>query len=233
MRLRTRVASAAVVVSAAASLAFAGNAVAAFPDFTGCPLEETPGAWTCLDVQSTAGTLRFGTAEVALGSSLEIRGALVRSGPISTVVPAAGTTGLTATPLAIPGGLTGSGSTSPLNRLTVEIKLAGSGPITLASSTTALTLPVKLKLKNPLLGSCHIGSDSEPIQLALTPSSRGTFDDTETYFSFLGNQQATDAFAVPAVKGCVPFNRLLSARLGVPAATGNSFALTSNFGFTY
>ena len=58
---------------------------------------------------------------------------------------------------------------------TTELVATSSNPAILslhnlfAESGTALTLPVRLHLKNPLLGnSCYIGSESHPVQLHLT-----------------------------------------------------------------
>jgi hypothetical protein len=118
---------------------------------------------------------------------------------------------------------------------------------------TGLTLPVKIHLKNPLLGeSCYIGSEASPIQLHLTDgktsppppnkSITGSLGTEENEFEALKggeegvvtlfkNQSLVDnAFSVPVAAGCGGFfsfliDPIINAKLGLPSAAGNNTAI--------
>jgi hypothetical protein len=115
-------------------------------------------------------------------------------------------------------------------------------------SGTALTLPVRVHLKNPLLGgSCYIGSEASPIQLHLTTgatspkspnkSIHGAFgtlsQPTEKGVSFLKiehNSLVDNAFSVPVAEGCGEFfsfliDPVVDSKLKLPSADGNNTAI--------
>ena len=120
--------------------------------------------------------------------------------------------------------------------LSVEVQLAG--PITNFSplAETPFTLPVKVKLGNPLLGGrCYIGSDSDPIVLNPMFNPLGTLsfesDPDPTRFpnvavlAISGSTLTEDTFSVPAATGCGPggvANAAINATLGLPAPSGNN-----------
>lgn len=115
---------------------------------------------------------------------------------------------------------------------------------------TALTLPVRVHLKNPLLGNtCFIGSASHPIQLHLTTGatappppnksihgSRGeaeTLERNEQYMLRLfGNSLVDNSFAAPVAEGCGEafaflIDPLINAKIGLPSAAGHNSAILS------
>ena len=120
-------------------------------------------------------------------------------------------------------------------------------------SGTALTLPVRTHLKNPLLGeSCYIGSEASPIQLHLTDGKTSPPKPNEPISGKLGtegtefeelangeegevtlfeNQSLVDnAFSVPVAEGCGGFfsfliDPIIDAKLGLPSAAGNNTAI--------
>jgi hypothetical protein len=92
-----------------------------------------------------------------------------------------------------------------------------------SESGTAITLPVKIHLKNTFLGnSCYIGSEAHPLQLHLTTgatsllsppkgwkSIHGTLGEAETReedslvtLHISGNSLVDNTFAVPGAEGC-------------------------------
>lgn len=110
----------------------------------------------------------------------------------------------------------------------------------------ALTLPVKVKLDNPLLGSsCYIGSNSAPISLPLTTGTTsppepnkpikgkvGTieFKDSFNLTVVRENSLVNNSFAAPGSEGCggifsFLIDPLVNAKLGVPAAAGHNTAI--------
>jgi len=120
----------------------------------------------------------------------------------------------------------------------------------LFESGTAITLPVRLHLKNPLLGSsCYLGSESSPIQLHLTTGatsppppnksihgSRGVIEELEEkeqpLLRLLNNSLVDNAFSVPVAQGCGEFfsfliDPILDAKLGLPSASGHNTAILS------
>jgi hypothetical protein len=115
-------------------------------------------------------------------------------------------------------------------------------------SGTAITLPVRVHLKNPLLGeSCFIGSESSPIQLHLTTGKTappppntsisgklGTvFEEEEKGQELLVDEENTlvdNAFSVPVAKGCGGFfsfliDPIVNGKLKLPSASGHNTAI--------
>lgn len=104
---------------------------------------------------------------------------------------------------------------------------------------TALKLPVKVKLENPLLGSeCYIGSNSEPIHLELTtgattggPTGKpGTQSTSEEggILTISGVSLVNNTFSTPGASGCGIFGLLdgiIDSKLGIPSASGKNVAV--------
>ena len=122
-----------------------------------------------------------------------------------------------------------------------------------AETGTALTLPVRVHLKNPLLGNnCYIGSEASPIQLHLTSGTtsppppnkpikgnRGEVSAEEEVIAVLSNNTLVDnAYSVPTTEGCGEFNffglifkgyldSLVNGKLALPSSAGNNTAVLS------
>jgi hypothetical protein len=112
----------------------------------------------------------------------------------------------------------------------------------LGEKGTALTLPVRVHLKNPLLGnSCYIGSESNPIELHLTTGTTsppkgtepikgkaGKFREEEGEVSvLLENSLVENDFSVPKAEGCGEFfsfliDPLVDAKLGLESPAGKN-----------
>ena len=115
---------------------------------------------------------------------------------------------------------------------------------------TALTLPVRVHLKNPLLGStCYIGSTTHPIQLHLTTGTtappppnkpisgkRGeaeTLERNEQYMLRLFENSLVDnTWSAPVAEGCGEafaflIDPLIDAKIGLPSAAGHNSAILS------
>jgi hypothetical protein len=133
--------------------------------------------------------------------------------------------------------------TSGNTDLSVEVELAG--PITNFSPLAAIpfTLPVKVKLGNPLLGGqCYIGSDDDPILLNPTfnPVGELSFQSDPDPVRFpnvavlaiTGSTLTDDVFSVPAATHCGPggiADGPINAFLGLPSPSGNNhLVLTGN-----
>jgi hypothetical protein len=113
---------------------------------------------------------------------------------------------------------------------------------------TAITLPVRVHLKNPLLGNvCYIGSESSPIELHLTtgvtsPKSpnksisgkRGTPESVEEKEWFLlrikENSLVDNSFSAPKAEGCGEFfsfliDPIVDSKLKLPSEDGYNTAI--------
>jgi hypothetical protein len=111
----------------------------------------------------------------------------------------------------------------------------------------ALVLPVKIKLENPLFGSeCYIGSNTEPIELALTTGATSPPAPNKSIHGKAGtlttksggeiaviknNTLVGNAFAVGKAHGCGilgVLDGLIESKLGLPSAAGKNTAVLNN-----
>jgi hypothetical protein len=243
MSFRRRITAIGVGATVAAWCALGGSALAAFPNFTGCPTG-LPTNSACIDVQSQSGEIIIKGFHVPLDHSLEIRGA-IRSTDAS-FVPATGTNGFIAQPVNVPGGLLGIELPIELNLITATAELAGpSSSIVVNPSNLSISLPMKVRLSNPLIGSgCYIGTDRAPVRVNLitgttSPPSpnrpiSGHFGESsasEGVIFFRGNLNVENSFSVPGASGCGflgILNPLINLKLKLPSAAGNNTISVEN-----
>ena len=116
----------------------------------------------------------------------------------------------------------------------------------LSESGTAISLPVKVKLENPLLGNeCYIGSDTSPITLNLTTGTTSpnppntpitgklgqvSVSPEGTILTLNNNTLVDNTFSAPEATGCggvfsSVIDPLLNAKFGLPAASGENTAI--------
>jgi hypothetical protein len=119
-----------------------------------------------------------------------------------------------------------------------------------AGEGTALTLPVRVHLKNPLLGeSCYVGSEANPIELHLTTGTtspeppnkpisgkRGTIvteeEDGFEVTQLKENSLVDNTFSVPTAEGCGEFfsfliDPVVDSKLSLPSKDGHNTAILS------
>jgi hypothetical protein len=115
---------------------------------------------------------------------------------------------------------------------------------------TTLTLPVRVHLKNPLLGEgCYIGSEAHPIQLHLTDGTtspplpnkpisgkRGTLKGEEEKgfeaITITENSLVDNSFSAPTSEGCggvfsFLIGPIINSKIGLPSAAGHNTAILS------
>jgi hypothetical protein len=115
----------------------------------------------------------------------------------------------------------------------------------------AVTLPIRLHLNNPLLGSgCYIGSAASPIQLNLTDGTTNpplpnkpisgkvgrVEQEREGEFqvlTFFENSIVDNAFAAPGVEGCGGsassiIDPIVDKRIGLPSEAGHNTAILND-----
>jgi hypothetical protein len=116
----------------------------------------------------------------------------------------------------------------------------------LTGTGTGLTLPVRVHLRNPLLGSgCYIGSEASPIQLHLTSGTTSppppnkpisgnpgiaTTEEEGQIVVLTENALVDNAFSAPAAEGCggifaFLLDPILDAKTGLPAKAGVNTAI--------
>lgn len=208
---------------------FGGNAVAAFPNFSDCPLSN-PTLNACIDIQSRTGSMTIKGFTVPLGESLEIRGgvALGATPNDTQFIPPVGKTGFFGRPIQIPGGILGINFPLPGNAVTATATLAGPpSSIKLNLVTYDISVPIFLKLTNPIIGpGCQIGTTSNPSRLNMRTTRPGRETFTDTYTLVTGNTNADNTFAVPGATGCGIglglINSLINVKLRLPSSSGNN-----------
>jgi hypothetical protein len=107
---------------------------------------------------------------------------------------------------------------------------------------TAIVLPSKAHLKNPLLGeSCYVGSEAHPLQLHLTTGKSGTLkgkrgkvENKEEFEQLLlrisENTLVDNTYTAPVAEGCGGFfsfliDPIINSKLGLPSKAGANKAL--------
>jgi hypothetical protein len=245
--------------------------------FNRCPVDNTTmlqadganKAPLCVASSSPSGTIKIGNMAPTTSQSDLQFGLISSSAGFAIIPPSQGA--VQSAPVRQPGGLSGMlcPSTKPpiralcktlahdrnLNKVIATLKSAGAPSdfnlaAGLSSGIPIVTLPVKIHLQNPLLGTrCFIGTNANPIVLhpenATNPVIQSeSFDGDGTpnptggvmfaIFSNGGTQQDT-SFSVPAATGCGAggrFNGPINLRGGLPSPAGqNSLVLTNASAF--
>jgi len=252
------VSSAAVGVSSAAATPEGEYAV-----FAQCPFS-TPGVNGCLVSRTESGEVKIGNTGVPIVATQTLQGGTHDTGIYTEeFVGASNGETLSKTPQAVPGGLVGLVKCNEIKELALRLLcevvfqngLTGVNATTelaapasdigisaynlLQESGVGLSLPVKVKLENLLLGSdCYIGSDAEPIDLELTSGSsgslKGTFGKSKSkakggILEITGNKLVDSGFAAPGATGCGGglLDGIIDSKLGLPASTGNAAELNN------
>ena len=222
-----------------------------FAVFAQCPVSD-PEVSVCVVGTASGGEFTVGSKTVPIVHPITLQGGLVvneETGAATLVAASDGET-LSATPQTVPGGLLGIEGLG--GEVTATTELAGPASAVslntnnlLEETGTALSLPVKLKLGNPFLGSkCYGGSNEHPIVLNLTTGTTsppkpngpisgnaGTLTTTEKgeILVLSDNILVNNSFAAPGVKGCGFFppliDPLVDLGFGVPAAEGHNTAI--------
>ena len=250
------------------ALAFVSAVLAAphpqgkFARFEDCPLARQK-VVNCVYSVTTGGNFTIGRGTVPLTNPVTIQGGFAGAGSKIEFFGAENGETLSQAPQPVPGGLNGvvapgswpgwlqegfnGGIEDGQGDVTATLELAAP-PTSIELSTenllfksgTALGLPVKVKLENPLLGgNCYIGSDEHPIQLDLTTGKSGSVEGStgkpsrnaqSTFSTFSGGRLVSNTFSTPGARGCGGifsffFDPLVDSLLGTPAGSGQNTAV--------
>lgn len=255
---------AAAMLVPSSALAASHNPTGEFESFGECPLNN-PSVLVCVFSESSGGFFQMGAKTVPLENPVILQGGLSVAG----FVGAENGETLSKTPQPVPGGLLGivapkwwpgwlqTWFNNQINEgltgvnATVEVAGPASGIKVntvnlLFQKGTALSLPAKIKLSNPILGSnCYIGSDSSPVVIDFTSGttappppnepitgSVGTIEQNEagSLIVLSGGQLVNNSFAAPAAKGCGGLfsffiDPLVNSLVGLPSPAGTNTAI--------
>ena len=250
MMMMTLAASLLALTAAAPALA---TPTGEYAPFAQCPLG-TPGLSACLHATTDGGEFTVGSRTVPLKHTITLQGgiAINETTGAETFVGAANGETLSKTPQTVPGGLLGIEGLG--GEVTATTELAG--PASSIGINTenlfdeegiALSLPIKVKLGNPILGnSCYVGSNRHPIILELTTGTTSPPKPNKPIKGAKGELVVTgeggiinlvngslvnNSFAAPGVEGCGGiflswlFDPIVDLDLGVPAAAGHNTAI--------
>jgi len=218
-----------------------------FAVFSDCPTSN-PAVVDCIYSNVTGGQFTLGSKTVTINKPVILQGGLTATSP--KLVAAADGDTLSPTALTVPGGLLGVEGLG--GEVTATAQLAGSAELSsnnvLAGSGTAVSLPLEVKLGNPILGgACYLGSTSDPIAIHLTtgttspPAPNTPISGAPGHLVPVaagkilfvsGSTLVDNAFAVPGASGCGGLLSLIidpavDLSAGVPAAAGHNTAIMS------
>jgi hypothetical protein len=228
----------ATVLAALAALSVTAPAMASLKQdlqrFRDCPYEN-PIVVKCVYSVTNGGEFVLGKSTVPITKTVTIQ-AGIKGGGI--LVPATDGETLSKTPLKVPGGLVGIELPGNFTEVTATAELAGQ-----AELQTSVTLPLKVKLDNLLLGSnCYVGSESEPISLHLIygptepPPPNKSISGHAVFTTRDGGQilvitgtLVDNAFAAPGANGCtlLPLvgDLAVNTKVGLPSPAGTNTAI--------
>jgi hypothetical protein len=265
------VASIATLGLASPALAVTHHPTGVYAPFADCPLSNSS-TELCIAAKTTSGEFKIGKQTVPITNPITLQGG-AKENPTTEQLEFIGAEDgntLSKTPQNVPGGLldlvnckeisnfiervlceatfengvTGVTATSELAAPATSIQLSTTN--LLLGSGTALQLPLKVKLSNPLLGeSCYIGSNSKPIVIPFTTgatsppppnkSIKGSPGELEILEGGLlarikKNSLVNNSFAAPGAEGCggifaFLIDPIIDAKLGLPAAAGQNTAI--------
>jgi len=251
----------AVALMGLAALGMASSAMAApkgaFAVFAQCPVHAAE-VDACIYSPTTSGYIKLGKQEVPIVKTQVLQGGLLENEPSYVKPLSAALNGetLTKTPQKVPGGLLGLVECNKISNFIERVLCEGffengvtgvnavtelaapASSVVLNSAYeqlgvgTALTLPIKVHLENPLLGSeCYIGSTKEPIKLELTtgatsggPTGKPGTQTTKEGGKILeisGVSLVGNTFTAPKATGCGVLGILdgiLNEKIGLPSS---------------
>ena len=261
---------AAVMALAPASQALGSshNPTGEFAPFAECPLNNEA-IVACIFSESSGGGFTVGKKEVPLVNPVVLQGGLEPAAEGTQFQGAENGETLSKTPQPVPGGLLGIVAPSwwpswlqkwfndqineGLTGVNATVEIAG--PATnieistlnlLIEQGTALSLPVKIKLSNAILGSnCYIGSNSSPIVIDFTSGTTEPPPPNEPIsgssgelsvggegkiITLSGGSLVNNSFGAPGAKGCGGIfsffiDPLVNSILGAPSPAGTNTAI--------
>jgi len=262
-----------LALTASASATLTGN----YTKFANCPFKN-PETSKCIYATTVGGEVVLGSKTVPIVNPAVLQGGYTtgnKEGFSNFAKLIAATNGVTLSkaPQPVPGGLAGLVNCKEISEFILKaacewtfengltgvnatLELARPANQVLVSENdlggetgTALKLPVKIRLENPLLGeSCYVGSESSPMYWNLTtgttspPEPAKPIKGSAGKFEFLeegsiletqGTEMVDNTWAAPGTNGCggllsFILDPIVSTAAGLPAAAGHNTAVLVN-----
>jgi hypothetical protein len=251
------------------ALASSHHPTGEYAQFAECPLNNA-NVLFCVYSESNGGFFQIGKKTVPLKNPVILQGGLeVNEAGETPFVGAENGETLSKTPQPVPGGLLGieapkswpqflqdlfnESINNGFTGVTATVELAAPASSIkistlnlLTEQGTALSLPVKIKLDNPFLGSnCYIGSNSKPVVIDFTTGetsppppnkpihgSAGTisFNEAQTIITLSGGSLVNNSFAAPGANGCgglfsFLIDPFVNSLIGLPSPAGTNAAV--------
>jgi hypothetical protein len=254
-----------MLVPASQALASSHNPTGEFASFGECPLSNSS-LLLCIFSESSGGFFQVGKKTVPLKNPVILQGGIDEKGAF---VGAENGETLSKTPQPVPGGLLGIEApawwpkflrdlfnetiNNGFTGVTATVELAGPASSIkintinlIIEKGTALSLPVKIKLSNPFLGSnCYIGSNASPVVIDFTtgetspppPNSpihgaagTATLNEAGTLLTLSGGSLVNNSFAAPGANGCgglfsFLIDPFVNSIVGLPSPAGTNTAI--------
>ncbi len=269
----------AIVASALALLALAAPALAKSPTgdfavFSQCP-RFTLGVNFCFYSQTKSGEVTLNKQNVPIKNTITLQGGISRNEETETETFVGALNGetLSKTPQPVPGGLLGLVRCNEINNIIERIacELVFQNGVTGVNAITelakpaseiginknnlvnqegvALSLPVKIRLENPFLGSsCYVGSSTHPIIWNLTTGTTSPpapnkpitgkvgeieFKDEFNLNQLTNNSIVDNAYSAPEATGCgglfsFLIDPIIDGKIGLPSAAGHNTTILNN-----
>jgi hypothetical protein len=266
-RLFIAAALAAMMLVPSQALASSHHPKGEFASFGECPLSKAT-VEVCIFSESNGGSFTIGKKVVPLKNPVILQGGFENNETEQLFVGAENGETLVKAPQPVPGGLLGIEAPASwpkflrdlfnetinkgLTGVNATVELAGPASAIKLNTTnlvletgTALSLPVKIKLDNPFLGSsCYIGSNSKPVVIDLTTGTtaplppnkpisgnKGTISLSELgLITLAGGRLVNNSFAAPGASGCgglfsFLIDPFVNSIVGLPAPSGTNTAI--------
>jgi hypothetical protein len=242
-----------------------------FAPFADCPLSDSA-VEECLVARTSSGQFTVGKETVPISKTITLQGGTIENsetGVLKFVAAEDGNT-LSKTPQNVPGGLAALVKCNEISNfieraacellfengvtgVTATTELAAPASSIGISTTNlafgegiALSLPVKVKLSNPLLGeNCYLGSNAHPIVIEFTTGTtsppppnkpikgnpgEAEFKEGGSLLVIKNNSLVNNSFAAPEASGCgglfaFLIDPLVNGKLGLPSAAGHNTAI--------
>jgi hypothetical protein len=259
---------------ALASPALAKEPTGDFAVFSQCP-RFTAGVNLCIYSQTKSGEVTLNKQNVPITNPITLQGGIIRNAETEaeTFVGALNGETLSKSPQKVPGGLlglvkcneisnfleriacelvfengvTGVNATTELARPASEIGISKNNLVN--EEGVALSLPVKIHLENPFLGSeCYVGSSSSPVTWNLTTGTTSPpppnkpisgkvgeleFKDEFNFVAITNNTLVDNAYSAPGATGCggifsFLIDPIIDGKIGLPSAAGHNTTILNN-----
>jgi hypothetical protein len=278
-RLRRKTFIITFIASAILALGVAAPALAKSPTgdfavFSQCP-RFTTNVSLCIYAQTKSGEVTLNKQNVPIKNTITLQGGIIRNEETEaeTFVAALNGETLSKTPQPVPGGLaglvrcyeisdffervacelvfengvTGVNATTELARPASEIGINKNNLVN--QEGVALSLPVKVHLENPFLGSeCYVGSSAHPIIWNLTTGTTSPpppnkpisgkvgnieFKDEFNFTEITNNTLVDNAYAAPEATGCggifsFLIDPIIDGKIGLPSAAGKNTTILNS-----